>query len=76
MDEVRIPPAGDPFYAASLGSHRTDHDDVETHYAALERLEPPHGCIAGVVYIGHLLEGEDGDEVEVYEAVPCRRCSR
>jgi hypothetical protein len=75
VDEHTISPAGDPFYAASLGSHRTDHDDLETHYAALERLEPPHGCIAGVVYIGHMVEGEDGEgEVEVYEAVPCRRC--
>jgi hypothetical protein len=54
-----------------------DHDDLETHYAGLERLEPPHGCIAplGVVYIGHLVEGENGEEVEVFEAVPCRRCS-
>jgi hypothetical protein len=31
-------------------------------------------CYGGVVYIGHLLEGEDGEEVEVFEAVPCRRC--
>jgi hypothetical protein len=37
--------------------------------------EAPHGCIAGVVYIGHMVEGEDGEEVEVFEAVPCRRCS-
>ncbi len=41
----------------------------------LAEQERPHGCIAGVVYIGHLLEGEDGEEVEVYEAVPCRRCA-
>ena len=37
--------------------------------------ETPHGCIAGVVYIGHMVEGEDGEEVEVLEAVPCRRCA-
>jgi hypothetical protein len=36
--------------------------------------ERPHGCIAGVVYIGHLVEAEDGEEVEVFETVPCRRC--
>lgn len=36
----------------------------------LAEQERPHGFIAGVVYIGHLLEGEDGEEVEVYEAVP------
>jgi hypothetical protein len=49
-----------------------DHDDtVEAHYACLER---PHACYGGVVYIGHLVE-QDGEEVEVFEAVPCRRCA-
>ena len=49
-----------------------DHDDtVEAHYASLER---PHACYEGVVYVGHLVE-EDGEEVEVLEAVPCRRCT-
>jgi hypothetical protein len=36
--------------------------------------ETPHACYEGVVYIGHLVE-EDGEEVEVIEALPCRRCS-
>jgi hypothetical protein len=27
-----------------------------------------------VVYIGHLVIGEDGEEAEAFEAVPCRRC--
>ena len=51
-----------------------DHDDtVEAHYACLER---PHACTDGVVYIGHLVEDPGtGDEVEVVEAVPCRRCT-
>jgi hypothetical protein len=35
--------------------------------------ETPHGCYEGVVYLGHLIE-EDGEEVEVIEAIPCRRC--
>jgi hypothetical protein len=49
-----------------------DHDDtVESHYACLER---PHACYEGVVYIGHVVVGEDGEEVEIVEAVPCRRC--
>jgi hypothetical protein len=71
VDEVRIPPAGDPFYAAS---RRTD-DTIEAHYASLERGIPCY-CYGGVVYIGHMVIGEDGEEVEVFEAVPCRRCSR
>jgi hypothetical protein len=50
-----------------------DHDDtVEAHYACLER---PHACIDGVVYIGHLVVGGDGEETEVIEAVPCQRCA-
>ena len=49
-----------------------DHDDVEAHYACLER---PHACLEGFVYVGRLVVGEDGEEVEVVEAVPCRRCA-
>ena len=51
-----------------------DHDDtVEAHYASLER---PHACYEGAVYIGHLVEDpRTGEEVEIYEAVPCRRCA-
>ena len=69
MDEHTISPAGDPFYAAS---HRTD-DTIEVHYASLERAVC--SCYGGYHYIGHLLEGEVGEEAEVIEAVPCRRCS-
>jgi hypothetical protein len=48
-----------------------DHDDtIEAHYASLER---PHACYAGVVFIGHLVAGE---EVEVFEPVPCKRCQQ
>ena len=51
------------------------HDDtLDAHYSGLERLEAPHGCYEGLVFIGHLIE-EDGEEVEVIEAVPCRRCA-
>ena len=50
-----------------------DHDDtLDAHYSCLER---PHACLDGIVYIGHLVEDECGEEVEVVEAVPCRRCA-
>jgi hypothetical protein len=54
-----------------------NHDDtVEAHYSGLECLEAPHACYEGVVYIGHLVEDPGtGEEVEVFEAVPCRRCA-
>jgi hypothetical protein len=31
-------------------------------------------CYDGLVIIGHLVE-EDGEEVEVVETLPCRRCA-
>ncbi len=37
--------------------------------------ERPCACYEGIVYIGHLVE-VDGEEVEVVEDVPCRRCNR
>ena len=62
-----------------------DHDDSEAldaHYSGLERLEAlailkgPHACMNGLVYIGHMaVDPETGEEVEVVEAVPCRRCA-
>jgi hypothetical protein len=32
-------------------------------------------CYEGVVYLGYLAEDEDGATAEVFEPVPCRRCS-
>lgn len=37
--------------------------------------EISHGCYGGLVFIGHMVE-EDGEEVEVFEAIPCQRCSK
>jgi len=52
-----------------------EHDDtVEAHYSSLERLRP-HACCEGVVYIGHLVVADGGEEVERVEALPCRRCA-
>ncbi len=56
---------------------REPHDDsLEAHFSCLERprAERPHACMGGLVFIGHLVE-EDGEEVEVVEEVPCRRCA-
>jgi hypothetical protein len=59
--------------APHADSSTEDHDDtVEAHYACLER---PYACYEGTVYIGHLVVDEDGEEVEIFEAVPCHRCS-
>ena len=52
-----------------------DHDDtLDAHHSGLERLRP-HACYEGLVYIGHMIADEDGEEVEVVEAVFCRRCA-
>ena len=58
--------------ASAQPSTEEQDDTVEAHYACLER---PHACTNGIVYVGHLVVGEDGEEVEVFEAVPCRRCA-
>jgi len=60
-------------------------DTIDAHYSGLERLErlellailkAPCGCYDGFVYIGHMVTDESGEEVEVFESVPCRRCNR
>jgi hypothetical protein len=63
MDTNRVPQPGPA----------SPDDTVEAHYACLER---PCACTDGLVYIGHLVEDPGtGEEVEVIEAVPCRRCA-
>jgi hypothetical protein len=57
--------------SAPAHSSTEDHDDtVEAHYSCLER---PCACIVGFVYVGHRVVGDDGEEVEVVDAVPCPR---
>jgi hypothetical protein len=61
--------------AAHAHSSTEEHDDtIEAHYSALERLRP-HACTGGWVFVGHLVVGDDGEEVERVEALPCRRCA-
>jgi hypothetical protein len=45
---------------------------VDTRESSAPR---PHGCYRGYVYIGYLVEDEDGGEAEIVEAIPCRRCA-
>jgi hypothetical protein len=47
---------------------------VEALIGGLERLRPC-ACMNGTVFISHLVVGEHGEEVEVFEAVPCRCCN-
>ena len=65
MDEVRIPPAGDGFYAAA--KHRPD-ETVEAHYASPERLE------CAWCFRGWLTIQVEQDGVEHDQAVRCRHC--
>ena len=55
-------------------THHDPDDTLEAHYSALERDGRPHGCYEGFVYIGHIVEDEQGEPEEVIERVPCRRC--
>jgi hypothetical protein len=42
-------------------------------HPSTEEHDHPHACLEGVVYIGRLVVIDDGEEVEVIEAVPCKR---
>ena len=55
--------AGDPFAYAG-GASASEAEDLS-----------PDGCIEGTVYIGHMAHDEEtGEEVEVIDRVPCRKC--
>jgi hypothetical protein len=74
-DHEEAPHGHREVYAPHAHPSTEDHDDtVEAHYSGLDRLRP-HAFMNGTVFIGHLVVGEDGEEVEAFEAVPCRRCS-
>ena len=52
------------------------HPPTGDHDLHPDQDERPHACYEGAVYIGHLVEDPGtGEEVEVVEAVPCRRCA-
>ena len=59
VDEIRISPAGDGFYAAA--QHRPDTE------------ETPHGC-ALCMSSGFVFFGVEEDGEEEIERLPCRRC--
>jgi hypothetical protein len=59
VDEIRISPAGDAFYAAAKHRPATD--------------ETPHGC-ALCMSSGFVFFGVEEDGEEEIERVPCRRC--
>ena len=61
VDEIRISPAGDGFYAAA--KHRPSEATDET----------PHGC-ALCMSSGFVFFGVEEDGEEEIEGVPCRRC--
>ena len=62
---------------SSAPAHRSNeeppkehHDDIETHYAGLERLRPC-ACYGGWVFVGYM--DENGEEREV--SYQCLRCA-
>jgi hypothetical protein len=59
VDEIRISPAGDAFYAVAQHCPATD--------------ETPHGC-ALCMSSGFVFFGIEEDGEEEIERVPCRRC--
>ena len=53
-----------------------DQSTAHPAHPSTEERDHPHACNDGVVYLGHLVEDPGtGEEVEVIEAVPCRKCA-
>ena len=61
VDEIRISPAGDGFYAASGEAIHTNAEQVERDC---------YFCLEGWVFLGSI----DHDGGEIFEAIRCRRC--
>jgi len=61
VDEIRISPAGDGFYAAAGEANRTRAEQEERGCSF---------CLEGWVFVGSI----DHDGAEVFEAIRCRRC--
>jgi hypothetical protein len=61
------PGPGQPTEEAAVNNSTAPHPHPSTE-------EQPHACYEGLVFIGHLVEDESGEEVEVFEAVLCRKC--
>jgi len=61
VDEIRISPAGDGFYAAASEANYTHAEQVERYCSF---------CLEGWVFLGSI----DHDGWEVIEAIRCRRC--
>jgi hypothetical protein len=61
VDEIRISPAGDGFYAAASEANYTHAEQAECDCSF---------CLEGWVFLGSI----DHDGWEVFEAVRCRRC--
>lgn len=70
VDDFSVNPAtraGDGFAHAGRFEPELPLEEPQTELA--------HGCLDGFVYIGHMVEDpEAGEETELFEAYPCRRC--
>ena len=73
------PPAFDLSEPLSKSALTTEeaviHEESSAPAAHASTEERPCACYGGLVFIDHMVAGEDG-EVEAFEAVPCRRCAR
>ena len=52
------------------------HEESSAPPAHPSTTEECFVCYDGLVFIGHLELTEEGEEIEVIEAVPCCRCAR
>ena len=59
-----------------MSSKRSLAHDVHPSIEEQGHGSPCFVCYDGQVYIGHHELTEEGEEIEVVEAVPCKRCKQ
>ena len=52
----------------------TKNSTAPVAHPSTESEAGPCACLDGWVWIGQMVEGEDGEEVEEYAMYLCRRC--
>jgi hypothetical protein len=68
--DMSIPLLG--YRALSGWDEASRNSQMDSHLADAPQ---PHACLNGHVYLGFNYVGEDGEEYETFEALPCRRCA-
>jgi hypothetical protein len=57
-----------------MDTRESSASKADAHVVQEVRQDHPHACTGGYVYLGYTAIDADGEEVELIERLPCRRC--